>query len=783
MKIRHHLYTFLPDKKERRGGAQTVYASPSLSPEALARLERHSIYERPDWLGPDDAFEKYPVSYGYFLLDEAHGVLARVVYRGRHGIRAGNFLAHHVIFPLSSWEEGSPLYYLEDPVLFRGDYQEDEATPRDADLPSLPEREPSPEALQAALGASLETLLACVIAGLLQQGHGPRVAAALPQEFFSPDPLGLRLVLSLTQLLPHSLRPAFTFRTYQLDPTEPKARLVLVPASSTSQLKSIKGDAQFLLFDPQNTPPNLPAAATEYAQLAVTLFQERDVERLVLLQEGFTALFAEGLSAVVSPRTTLTLFLQAIEAASEAELIKLMAALAALDAPSVKLVGGALFERFGGAYLAALTSGKLSAIGLQLLRLAPEPNAVGLIAALQGFAHAAREAPQRAPWVDFFALFALLSEATQQTLLEALAPRANDVCVALSTEQLLSLSIAQTSPSSLRLGALTQLQVRDDLQGQWPRLEPRMRELIAPKDAQPLFSLLFQAGLHSAAAELFNKKILPHADTLLTLLPAALEAMQRSRLEDGEVGRRLLTQAQDDTRKEILLYALQNNLMTAWRVSISEQPIALLAAVEMLADLKTRPGLFAEELARIGLWRQVLRLRMLSSKDPFLEAIEPAMLAAKTANALESIIDTALERSSEMTARKLLLLLVGRAQEAQLMPRFESLAERVYAKQPEARRYAIVPAALLERRSTRFWGARVLHNELNRLPASYRRELLTACLERLTIVDGSESDLAMALRSAFHDATDERMRWLSEEARRVGLLVVAQTAANELAGK
>jgi hypothetical protein len=780
MKIRHHLYTFLPDKKERRGGAQTVYASPALSAEALARLERHSLYERPDWLGPDDAFDKYPISHGYFLLDEAHGVLARVVYRGRHGIRAGNFLAHHIVFPLSSWEEGSPLFYLEDPVLFRSDYREDEATPRDADLPILPEREPSPEALRA-LGGSLETLLACVLTGLSQQGRGPRVIAVLPQEFFSSEPLGLQLVLSLMQLLPHSLRPAFTFRTYQLDPTEPKARLVLVPASASSQLKSIKGDAQFLLFDPQNTAPALSAATLEYAQLAVSLFEARDVERLGVLQEGFAALFAGELSAIVSPRATLTLFLQSIEATSEAELIKLMAALSTLDAPSVKLVGGALFERFGGAYLAALTSGKLSAVGLQLLGLVPEQPSVALTRALCGFVSAAREAPQRAPWRDFFALFAKLSEDTKEALSVILAERSSEVCAVLMTEQLLSLSTAQTSPAALRLSALEQLQERGELQSQWPRLEPRLKDIIAPKDAQTLFMLLSEAGLYSAAAEVFSKKILPAASSILALLPAAIEAMQRSRIEDGEVGRRLLTQAQDEARKEILLFALQQNLMAAWRVSISEQPLPLLAAVERLADLQTKPGLFAEELARIGLWRQVLRLRMLSSKDPFLEAIEPAMLAAKTANALESIIDTALEKSSELTARRLLSSLVSRAQEAQLMPRFESLAERIYAKQPEARQYAIVPAALLERRSTRFWGARVLHNELNRLAASRRRELLSACLERLTIVDGSEGDLALALRSAFHDATDERMRWLSEEARRVGLVLVAQTAANELA--
>jgi hypothetical protein len=773
MKIRHHLYTFVPEKRNQRGGAQTIYASPSLSAEARARLERHSIYERPDWLGPDDPIEKYPISYGYFLLDEGHGVLARVVYRGRHGIRAGNFLAHHIIFPLYAFEEGDPLLHLEDPVLFRGDYREDEAPPVDIDLPVLPERDPTPEAFP---DVSLVNLLACAITSVTQS-KGPRVVAILPQEFFDTK-MGLRLALSLSTLLPPSLRLAFTFRTYQLDPIEFKARLLLSPMT-TSNLKTLKGDAQFLLFDPQGNMPALPQSSLDYAEMAVSLWVEQDAERLALLQEGFSALFQSSLDKVESVRNTLTLYLQAVEASAEGELMRLMSSLSGLDEASGRLVGDALFARFGAAYLKALTAGKLSSVGLRVLQLAKSLDSEEVKRALLGFVDAARQAPDRAPWAEFFSLFGALPSETQKGLLALISENAREICEKLSSEQLLFLLDVGGESSGILFGAMEQLKTRGELTSHWTRLEKRLKDSVVQGDAQKLFLVLSTSGLYSAASDLFLKKILPTEKDVTPLLPAVIEAMQRTRIEDGEIGRRLLAQAPEETKREILLFAAKNNLMATWRVSISEQPLALLSSVQKAADETIKPGLFAEELARVGLWRQVLRLRLTSSQEPFSEAIEPALLAARTPTAIESIIDIALEKPTEVVARKLLLFLASRANEAQMTAKVEALAERVYAKMPEARRYAILPAVLLEKRSTRFWGAKVLHNDMNRT-ISQRKEILSACLERVTLLDGSESELGLALRSAFHDATDERLRWLHEEAKRVGLPVVAQIAAQGL---
>src|SRR5262245_42250270 len=167
MQARHHLYTFMPERggEARRGGAQTVYLSPGLSADDRARLERHCLYERPDWLPPDAPLDKYPVARGYFLLDGARGALQRIVYRGKHGIRAGNFLAHHLIFPLAAFESGEPLAYLADDALFFSEFKEG-LSPPEVPLPARRFADDPAAVLKAAFGDFAQKLLAGAMTSL-----------------------------------------------------------------------------------------------------------------------------------------------------------------------------------------------------------------------------------------------------------------------------------------------------------------------------------------------------------------------------------------------------------------------------------------------------------------------------------------------------------------------------------------------------------------------------------------------------------------------------------------
>ena len=417
MRIAHHLYTFLPEGRARRGGAQTFHLSAALSPEDQARLEQHCLYERPDWLNAEAPTERYPISWGYFLLDAARGVLARTVYRGKHGIRAGNFLTHHLVFSLREFSSLNPLRYLAMPNLFWGAYREDAPLPSDATLPA-PGRLPFDvfEVLRRELGDRSEDLFGAVLSSLVGGPQAPRVIAALPPAFFAPEGPGLALVLGLAALLPRALRPALTFNSYRIDPNEPRLRLSLVPSSST-HLRAARGDLGFLVFDPDSGPMNLPAAVREYASLAWRLSKTQEMPRLSTVQGLFAELVAR--SGGLPPVGALEMGFSASEVSREPEIAALVDGLPALPEGAASVVRDVLWSRVGPPYVEALTRGTLSGLGVRVLSLAAARGALSPEeqAALSGVAQAAAQAPQRAPWTELLALLPLLDATGARALL------------------------------------------------------------------------------------------------------------------------------------------------------------------------------------------------------------------------------------------------------------------------------------------------------------------------------------------------------------------------------
>lgn len=785
MLVRHHLYTFLPEKEGRRGGAQTVFLSPALSAEDRARLERHCLYERPNWLGPDEDLGRYPVAHGYFLLDGARGVLSRVVYRGRHGIRAGNFLAHHLVFPLAAWEAQDPLAYLAEDSLFLRDFQEGVSLP-DATLPAPRPLSPAPlKILAESLGSFGQYLLAAALASLEGGGQGRRVVAALPPEFFAPRGPLLLFAIALSRLLPPTMRPAFTLRTYQPDPTEIRLRFVFTPTSSP-HIKTIKNDPAFLLADPQAAHPSpVPENAAEYAQVVWGLATRGEEARLALVQafSGALALRANLLGKLRLPlREILSLALLTAEAKSEDEASRMLDAIEAGEDAISELLGARLLERLGGPYFQALSQKKGSRLGLRLLALAAkEPLSPEAKSALRGAFALVAEAPDQAPWKEVIRLLGSLDEAARKEALSLLAPRVTEIAAALDEEQLLSLALLPEAPEALLQAGTKELVARGRLKDLWSRWEPLARKAFLPQEAPLLFALLRRADLHPAAGEVFLRHLslssaLP---SLLALLPDAVDTLTRARYQDDQIGQELLTRAPHEALPELIAFAVRAGLMGAWRHALAGvAPEVFSQAADILQSTGEEERLL-EELARVGLSRQAARLRAdraaAEKRDLFASLIAPAFASPRGPEELGVLLDTVLEKPEGANlAGRILEWLAERGQQARWAPHVLALAARVYAKVPASREKAILPATLLDRRATRSLAARLVREELDLLPTERRRPYLRNLVRRLSLLAIEEHEIAEALFRALAGAPDDRLRWLSQEAEESGLSGIAR---------
>lgn len=771
MRLSQHLYTFLPEGRARRGGAQTVHLSPALSADDQARLERYCLYERPDWLSADSPHESYPVTRGYFLLDASRGVLAQSVYRGKHGIRAGNFLTHHLVFSLEEFATVNPLRLLAVPELFAREFWEDAAPPADLDvLQPAPLPFDAPALLYKTFGAKAEELLGAVAWSLLGGAQAPRVVVALPPPFFDPAGPSLACALGLSALLPRALRPALSFSTYRLDPVEPRLRLSFVPVSAPT-LRTVRGDAAFVVVDPEGSPAVLPEAAREYAKAAMGLARAGDAALLVSLQDLFAELVVRG-DGGLPPPGALLLCVEAAGAGREPEVLRVLQALPSAPPVAAGVARDVLLARVGPAYQQALAKGTLSGLGLRLLGLsAPRGLSDSERAGLLGFAAAAARAPARAPWDDLLALLPSLHGSERAALYASFSPHEDEIAAALREDQLVSLLGMGASTAWLRAG-LGALAERGALAAHWPGLAALARAALQ-SDPLWLFRLLRRGGLHAEAAELFVRQLLPQTSPLAPLLPEALESMRAARYEEGEVGRVLLEGCPKDARPEVIVFAAQRHLLGAFRRALGEvERASLRAAAARLAEAGG-PSL-SEELERLGLYRQALRLFAEQGPRRPVESLLLAIRRAVDAKGLELTLEVALEYAAPHDASALLHALAARAREARLIGLLPGLEGRILRAFPEAEGLAVLPAAFLDQRPTRALGARLLAQALDRRPREQRRAVLLDCLRRVTLAETSERELAEALVAAFAGAPDARVSWLAEEAERAGLPLVAR---------
>ena len=296
------------------------------------------------------------------------------------------------------------------------------------------------------------------------------------------------------------------------------------------------------------------------------------------------------------------------------------------------------------------------------------------------------------------------------------------------------------------------------------------------------FLLLRGAGLFSEAAEVFLKRLLPSGAPLAPWLAQGVEVLRRARYEDGELGRALLENCPRGARAEIVVFAAQNNLLAAFRRSLAEVDRASLRAADERLQSEGGPSLSAE-LERLGLYRQALRLfaERQSTRSP-LEAMLAALRRAGEPKALDLSVEVALEYAAPEDAPALLSALASRVTEARLAASVPSLAQRLYAAFPAADGLAMIPAAFLDRRAARATGARLLREGLDRRPKEQRRAYLADCLQRLTLAETSERELAEVLLPAFEGSPDPRTSWLHEEAEAAGLVLLARLARASLRG-